>query len=419
MIATAASATPITVKITPDGMKVIHKRTTTNEIVALDLFLRSGSAWEKPGEEGLSNLTMSVLPEGTKSRDAEEIAALIEGTGGALSAGSSEDMSEVYAVVTKENVDLGFDLLHDVVTQPVFPEVEIKKDREAILASLRSRKDQIFTVANDLLSEYLYGAKHPYGRPVSGREETVQKFQRKDLIRWHQEHFSPDRMTLVVVGDVPFDTVWKAATKSWGVKKISPQVGPDYPPIPGRRGPEWIQEIRPFEQSYVMVGYPAPTVNDKDYPALKILNAILGGGMSSRLFQTLRETQGLAYETDSFYPSKGQVSAFVAYIGLDRKNVEKTQEQMFAILQSVVEKGVTPIEVLNAKKYLRGQYLLDHQTMKKQAWYLGWWELLGKGYAHDTVYLKELSRVTPKDVQAAAKRCFSQPPLGVRVVNRP
>jgi zinc protease len=164
-----------------------------------------------------------------------------------------------------------------------------------------------------------------------------------------------------------------------------------------------------------MLAYPAPGASDRDYAALKVLNAHLGAGMSSPLFQSVREEGGLAYEVSSFYPSRRLASALVVYAGTDPANVDQAHKKVLRTVQDLLEKPPSGEALDDAKRYIRGHYMMDHQTNGKLAWYLGWWEVLGRGHGHDAAYLKEIDAVTAEDVRRSAERLFAQPPVTVKI----
>ncbi len=401
----------------PNGLKLLYKYTPNNAVVAIDLFVSKGSAAEDSNFSGITNFVQTLLSKGTTHRSAEQIAKEIETVGGILSSSSAEDYAESYAVVTQNHFVLGMELLADICLFPDFPEQEISKEREAILAAIKSREEDILTVTEIIFNQNFYG-RHPYARPSFGIKETVKNIQRKDLVEWHQKLYQPQQIILVVVGNIPFNRVKKITEKCFGGLKQSKPAGFIQPgDLSLRTLPTVVSEKRKFEQACLMIGYQVPPVTHPDYLALKLLNTLLGRGMSSLLFQELREKNGLGYEVASFYPSRLGPSKFVIYIGLDRKNLNFAKEKILTLIGNLTKEIVSQGDRIEAaKNYLRGDYLLDHQTNKRQAWYLGWWEILGMGWQYDQIYPEKIKTVAAFDLVKVLRKYFRQNYLQVEVV---
>lgn len=408
-----SSAETVTNKyIFPNGLTLIHKENKSNQIVALNLFLKSGRIYEPDEKAGLSSFLQTLLPKGTKKYNAEEIAEIIESIGAQFGTDASEDYSEIYAVSTVKHFFTIFDLVYEIYTEPVFPEKEIEKERQATLARIKAREEDIFTVTYNYFNEHLYN-KHPYALPVIGTEETVKKFTREDLVNQHQKFYTPERTILVIVGNLSWEKVKKMVEETFG----------KLPPGPGRQGEKFSESSFPevvlqqpvekiyqkkFKQAYLMLGYPTPEVSHPDYPTLKVINTILGGGMRGRLFQELRDKYSLAYEISSFYPTRKLTSRFVIYLGLDENRITEAKEKIIEQLKRLKDEPVEEKELNEVKTFLKGNYLIEHSKNKQQSWYLGWWELLGKGYAYDEKYPEELSKITAEQIQTLSRKYFTE-----------
>lgn len=397
-----------------NGLKVLYSEVKDNPLVTAQLFLQGGSINEKPAEAGLASFTQSLLFQGTKTRAAEQLAQEVEDIGGNLSSDSEHDYSSLGISLMDTNFDKAMEILADVAFNPSFPEDEIEKERENTLAGILSRKDQIFSAASDLFGKTFYG-DHPYSWPDSGKAETVAKFKRADLVRWHSDHYSANNMLLVIAGNVPQDAA-RAAAEKYFSKAPAGKASPSFPAAkaPGRK--EVSEKSKKFRQAFYMIGYPAPNLKDRDFASLKVLNALLGGRMSGRLFIELREKLSLAYEVSSFYPSRRELSRFVVYLGLEARNLPVARERIQEILAEIKENGVPQQELDETKRYIRGVYLLDHQTIGRQAWYLGFWETVGRGYTYDARYLDELNAVTTEDIQRVARKYFTDQNVQIEIV---
>ena len=182
---------------------------------------------------------------------------------------------------------------------------------------------------------------------------------------------------------------------------------PSRPPRPRRETKITLK--RKFKQTYLLFGFEAPGLSDPLYPKIKVLDALLGGGMSARLFQEIREKHGLAYEVGSFYPTRVLGSGFVIHMGLQASKAKQAEQCVRDLLKDIATHTPSSEEVKEAKQYIRGTYFMDHQTNSRKAFYAGWWEILGKGGTYDARYPEEIAAVTPDDVRTAAQEIFSKP----------
>jgi predicted Zn-dependent peptidase len=398
----------------PNGLKVIHHEITTNPLVTVQLFARAGAIHEQESEAGLSGFTQSLLAQGTATRDADRLARDIEDIGGSLSSDCEHDYCTLGISLMDSFFPKAMELLADIAFHPSFPEREIEKERMNTLASIKSRHDQIFYVANDTFSAVFYG-DHPYSWPDIGKAQTVASFTRADCLRWHTTYYTADNMLLVIAGNIPLK---RAKTYAEQYFSSCPR-GSRPAGAPTASKPQQKSVTIPttkFKQAYLMVGFPAPDIKSTDFPVLKVVNSLLGSRMSGRLFTELREKQSLGYEVNSFYPSRITLSRFVIYLGLEKKNLAKAKDGIIRILDDLKNVPVSAKELEETKNFIRGIYLLDHQTIGRQAWNMGFWEIVGRGYEYDAAYLDELMAVTAEDVQKATRACFTDTYVQVEVI---
>lgn len=413
----ASAAGAVAVRDYPNGLKWIHCPVTHNRIMAVQLFIPGGLLDEPTDKAGLTALTTAAMLKGTATRSALRLAQDMEGLGAAFGVDAQPDYLSLGGQVTLDNWAAAFDLFEDVLLRPSFPPAEVEKEREALLNAIRTRHEQIFVVADERLRRELFGA-HPYARAEEGEELSVRALTRDDLVAWHRARFRPGGAVLVTAGPVPPATLARRVARlveRWPGGGEAATAGALVAPLPSSKT---AVETPEFEQSYLMVGFPAPAVNDRRYPVMKLLNALLGGGMSSPLFREVREEGTLAYEVSSFYPSRRWGGAFVVYAGMDPKNLSLAEEKVRGVLRSFIETPPSAQDLIDAKNYIRGHYLMDHQTNARLAWYLGWWELLGMGHAYDFQYPRDVAGVSADEVHALARELLSGPSVTVRVESR-
>jgi predicted Zn-dependent peptidase len=394
-----------------NGLTVIVRENPSAPVVAMTTMVRVGSCHETAATSGVTALLGRVLLKGTRHRSALELARAAEDAGGSLDATVDQEYAEVRARGLARHWPALLGLLHEVTTAPTLDPEEVERERAALLDQIRSLEDQPGQVATRLLARALFGG-HPYALPTVGTVESVASLRPADLARHLAAHARPERIVLAVSGDVPAAAVVAAVGESFG--QLAPGAGdPPLPPLPARPAVARIAEPRPTEQAHVQVGWLAPPVAHPDYGPLRVLDTLLGGGMSSRLFTALREREGLAYAVGSYYPSRRLGSRLVAHIGTAAANAARAEQGILAEAARLREEPVEADELDRAKAQLTGGFDLDLRTNARQALYLGLFELLGVGHGFVTRYRPLVEAVTSADVQRAAGRYLVDPAVAV------
>lgn len=401
-----------------NGLTVLYHCTPQDPIAAGHLFFPTGSAYEAEEKWGTSSLLWSLFSKGTKQKTSRKFAEEIESIGSYVSAGSTLDYTEVSFHSTSDKMREAMLLMQEALLQPAFLDEHIEKERAAIKAQLRAKLENPFSMAHERLAGSLFPGD-PYGRPSGGTDETISRLAKSDLESWHQHVVSPQGAVFSLASDLTFDAIVPMLEDIFGAKAwpLSPQKPvAKLPAVPHISDLKIHSSETTFEQACLMVGFQAPEVASDDYTALKIMNSILGGGMSTRLFQSLREKQGLAYDVSSFYPTKKRKSLFVIQMGLQPDKIEQAKKGIWAEINLLKSDLIPKEELLRTEQQIRGSFVLDHQTNSQRTHYRGWWEILGLGHDFDQKYLKRVSTVTSKDVLEAAQRLFSAPSITVEAV---
>lgn len=390
-----------------NGIVVLLKE-NPGDIVAIKLIINAGQ-WSEGEDKGTRNFLQQVLLKGTAKRSAEELALETESLGIQLSASAAEDYADITAVATKERFFEALEILNDVAANPAFPLSEVEKERRLILAAIEAREDNPFNAGHDLFLSTLYGSSS-YGTSVLGEGEIVAKLPLERLRAFYTEQYVPSNMVLAIVGGVKKDTALREVRKTFGT--LAGEKAQASTTRESVKKGEKARKTKELAQAVVLVGYPAPEITSEDYPALKLANAVLGDGMSSRLFQELRDKQGLAYAVGSFYPSRKGESYIAAYIGTAPENADVVVELLTLEFENL-KKGVPLDEVSKAKKKLVGNFKLSHESNAEQAFYLAWYETLGLGYEFDSEYPQLIEKVTPEDIARVAEKYFNDPVVAV------
>jgi len=423
-------------KTLANGIVAIAIHNPSTDIMAARLFFRAGSRYDTI--PGTGHLMATVMTKGTSTKSSLEIAEQVESIGAGLGTESTTD----YFLVSLKTISADFtemlELTGEIVRDPSFPEREVELEQRLTLQSIRSQREQPFSIAFAELRSAMY-ADHPYALSTFGTEESVATLTRQDLQDYHRTHLRPDNLVVTLVGCLdPVQAIaqFEASFGDWQNPE-TPVLRPTMPTVTPR--PHRVGFAQDTQQSIIMLGYLAPSVLSPvlpettkitttktttelnpiaaplahDYAALKLLNTYLGNGLSSRLFVELREKRGLAYDVSAFYPTRVDTSQFVAYIGTAPQNTETALDGLKFEVDRLMEHRLEEEELETAKSKLLGQYALGKQTNAQIAQVLGWYEAIGLGTDFDAVFPALIEAVTADSARETARRYFRDPYVSV------
>ena len=391
----------------PNGLTFLVKESHVSDIVAIEAFLRIPASMEEKGNAGIRELVQEMLLKGTETRTGDMIAQQLESVGGKISASVGLDYVEAYVVVTSEDFDLAIDLLADTLRHPKFDPTQFEKQRDRLLNYLASIGDDPFQENYLLFRDLLYG-DHPYARSAFGLPASIQRLSREQVIEFHRRYYVPNNLVVAICGNVSPSQAKARIERhfaDWPARKVTPLPEPTFASLTESQ----VKMLeRPLQSACLMLGFAAPKVDDPDYPALQVANAILSGGMSSRLVQEIRDRRGLAYDVSSYYPTLAHTSHLVTYIRTNPASLETVKEEIVIQLRRLQYESVPDKELQRSKRFLIGNYALSHQRAKEQAYYLGWYEILEVGFEFDREYPEKIAAVSAEDVARAARKYFSK-----------
>ena len=409
----AAAAQPpgITRHLLPNGMTVIVRENPAAPVVTASLQVRAGSRFETPETAGITNFLLRTMIRGTSRRSATELAEAAEEIGGSLDASGEVESAEIRGEALARQWEGLLGLIAEVALEPSFPGEEIERERRLILSQIKTRAETPFTLSLDALLRELYGS-HPSAWPGLGLPSAVGRFARGELVAHYRAVFQAERVVLAVSGQVSHARVVRTSERLFAKlpRSGAGEVGAAAPatPVGARRVLE-----RPAQQAQVLVGYLGPGLSDPAYPAVRVLGAVLGGGMAGRLFVELREKRGLAYALGVLIPFRTGPSFFVTHLGTAPENSAAAEAGLLAELERIRQASVGREELARAKAYLLGNFALDRRTNARQAWYLAFFEVIGAGWDFPERYAQALDAVTAADVEAAARRFLIHPTIVV------
>jgi zinc protease len=391
-------------EVLPNGMVLLASERGAVPIVTVSMLIEAGAYLEPADKAGLASLTADLLTHGTRSRTATEIKEAIEFVGGSLAAGANNGVTSVSLSVLKKDLDLGLDLLADILLRPTFAPEEIQRKTAEVLAAIQRKQEDPGEVAAEAFAAAVFG-RHAYGRPVEGHAATVRAITREDIVRFHETYYRPNRAIVSVVGDVnPADFRQRLLSRLGAWQPGGPEVkGP--PDATGIAKTVVTTIQRDVTQANIFLGHLGITRDNPDFYAVQVMNYILGGGgLTSRLVAKVREEKGWAYDVGSGFMADKYTGSFGVSLQTRNETAAEAVEAVLAEMRRIREQPVSAGELSDAKAYLTGSFPLRIDTNGKIARLLVNIEYFGLGLDYPERYPEYINRVTAQDVQRVAQK---------------
>jgi zinc protease len=390
-----------------NGLKVLLVENPSLPTVSITASVLAGARYDPESKAGLAIMVSRLLDEGTEDRTSLEIADAIESVGGAIETDGSFERIIATAGVLNKDVDLGLELLSDLLIRPAFPQDFVEKEIERTLAEIASAKDRPQVVAGWAFNELVY-QDHPLHRPSHGYPQTVETLTRADLLQFHRQYFVPNNVILSIVGDFKVDELLPKIEKAFGHWENRPVVFPTYPPPLKQVGKRVRFITMPAQQLNIYLGHLGVARTNPDYYALQVLDTILGGGagFTARIPQRLRDELGLAYTTfASITMTAGlDTGRFIAYIGTSPENMKLAMDELLNEIRRIIAEPVTDQELQDAQDYLTGSFVFAFESSPQIARFLVHAEVYGLGFDYIDKYPRYIRAVTVDDISRVAKK---------------
>ena len=387
------------------GLRVVTEQLPGLRSVAAGFWVGTGSRDEDDRIAGASHFLEHLLFKGTDDRNAAQIAEAVESVGGDMNAFTGQETTAFYVRVPDQCLPLALEILSEIVWSPAIRLDEFESERQVILEEIRMRDDAPDDLVHDVFARALFPA-HPLGREVAGSQDTIGAMARDDVASYHGAHYVPGNVVVAVAGNLDHDDVVEL------VEKFLPAGDASRPerPTRGEIGPSQRVAVveRPLEQAHMVLGMRSLPRDDPDRFALGVLDQVLGGGMSSRLFQEVRERRGLAYSVFSYRSAFDETGAFAVYAGTAPEHVEEVLDLVHAELDRLVrDGGVTDRELVSAKGHLTGSLALSLESSASRMHRIGRHELsMGTVPTLDAV-VADVEAVTAADVGRVIERILA------------
>ncbi|OGQ06222.1 MAG: zinc protease [Deltaproteobacteria bacterium RBG_19FT_COMBO_58_16] len=384
------------------GINVITEEMPDVESATIGVWVNTGSRNESPEVSGISHFIEHLLFKGTLKRTSLDISREIESVGGVLNAFTSREYTCFYAKVLSNDLPLAIDLLSDIFMNSKFDKSELDRERMVVFQEIKMVEDTPDDLVHDLFAANFWQS-HPLGRSILGTRKSVGELTRAQITKYFSEHYASNKVLITAAGKLKHRTVVRALNKTFGHVKSRPPKEDAGMPVstPGLK-----LYKKSLEQTHLCLGMPCPEQPSPDRYKTYLLNTILGGGMSSRLFQQIREKRGLAYSVYSYLNLCRDTGSLVAYAGTSKESFGEVVALMLKEFEKFRKKGVTPTELDNAKEQLKGGMLLGLETSDNRMSKLARDEIYFNHFVPVKDIVKCIDRVTVEDIRAMAETLF-------------
>jgi predicted Zn-dependent peptidase len=392
------------------GLRVVTEHVPSVHSASVGVWVGVGSRDEGASVAGAAHFLEHLLFKSTPRRTAVDIAQAVDAVGGELNAFTAKEHTCYYAHMLDTDLELAVDLVADVVLRGLCAPDDVELERDVVLEEIAMRDDDPEDALGDVFLSALFG-EHPIGRPVIGSAESVSAMTRNQLHSFHMRRYTPERMVVAVAGNVDHDEVVSLVQNYFGSRLVRGRV-----PVPPRKGsgrvagaPALTLVNRDAEQAHMSLGVRAPGRHWQHRWALSVLNTALGGGLSSRLFQEIRESRGLAYTVYSTVDTFADSSALSVYAACLPERFPQVVDVTTAVLEAVARDGITESECRIAKGSLRGGLVLGLEDSGSRMNRIGRSELNYGEHRSIAQTLSKIDSVTLDEVNAVARRLLTRP----------
>jgi predicted Zn-dependent peptidase len=393
-----------------NGLVVITEAMPHLRSVSIGVWVRGGSRFEKKDTPGISHFIEHLLFKGTQSRSAEDIAEAIDSVGGQLDAFTDKEFVGFYAKVVDEHMPLALELLSDIVLNPTFPPEEMERERNVIFEEINMLEDSPQDLIHDLFMKSFWKG-HPLGSPISGSKESVARITREEVLRHFRKSYTAGNMVISVAGNVRHREVRRLVARHFA--GLEPGDRPDPGPPPCVHPTRVVRQKPNLEQTHICLGSPCPSVNSADRYTVHILNHVLGGGISSRLFQNIREKRGLVYSIYSSPNLYRDGGTLLVYAGAAPQQALSVVGLIVEELKRLREQLISAEELRRAKENIKGSLMLSLESSSSRMTHLAQQEIYFDRFYTLEEILDGYSRVRARDVRRLANEIFDSSSLAL------
>lgn len=397
-------------KVLENGLKLVMEKIPHVRSVSCGVWIETGSRDETEEYTGISHFIEHMLFKGTVHRTAREIAEVLEGVGGQLDAFTGRETTCYEVKVLDQHLPLGIEVLADILLNSVFDPAEIEKEKKVVMEEIKMYEDAPDELVHDLFLRALWW-DHPLGRSVLGSREVIESLTREKIMAYFYQNYLPGKTIIAVAGNISFQEVKDSVSRYFGGWQNFPTVviAPNTP----SQEPVIVTEERKLNQMYFCLGTYGLDSADNDRYALYILDTILGGGVSSRLFQEIREKRALVYDIYSYHASYRNAGLFSVYAGASIHNLFPVINLIRQQFDELKEKGISDQELHNTKEQLKGNLMLSLESTTSRMGRMARLELyFGRLFTLDET-IASVDAVRKEDILRLARKIFKKDKLTI------
>ncbi|MGA2436080.1 MAG: pitrilysin family protein [Bryobacteraceae bacterium] len=399
--------------ILDNGVHVITETMPHVRSVSAGIWIATGSRRETPEQNGICHFIEHMLFQGTQTRSAEEIARSADSVGGNLDAFTAKEMVSFNTKVLDEHLPRAFDVLADIVLNPAFRPEDIEKEKGVILEELKMDADNPEYLVQNIFSADFW-KDHPLGKPILGTKENVRRFNRGHAASYYAGNYVPSNMIVTAAGNVTHEELVELVRVRFeGLPKRAPA---EAGPAPATHARIAIRNKKSLEQVHLCLGVPSYPLSHEARFASYTLNTILGGGMSSRLFQNIRERQGLAYAVFSDLNPYRDTGCLSVYAGTSLASARKVVDSILGEFRKLKQEPVEDSELRRAKDYMKGSLMLSLESTSSRMAHLARQQMYFGRFSTVDESIENIERVTAADVQRIAQLFFDPRQIGLTVL---
>lgn len=380
--------------VLPNGIRIVSETIPYVKSVTMGVWIGTGSRFEKDNNHGVSHFIEHLMFKGTEKRSAKDIAEMVDAVGGQLNAFTAKECTCYYLKVLDSHAALAMDILSDMLIASKFAQEDIERERQVVMEEVHMYEDSPDELVHDLHLDTVWPA-HPLGRNILGTTDSIESFNRQSVIKYYREFYTPDNMVIAAAGNITHDALVELATRYFsehmGLKRKTNITAPTFTPA---------RTIinKDSEQVHICLGTPSVPLEDPLVYPTYIFSNILGGGISSRLFQTIREDRGLAYSIYSYQNTYKDTGLLTIYAGTRPGNVKQVLELILENLREFKVKGISKEELQKAKDQIKGSLLLGLESSSSRMSRIGKMEITLEKYVTLDEVVSKIDNVSLADV---------------------
>ncbi|MFC5773776.1 M16 family metallopeptidase [Ectobacillus antri] len=392
----------ITKQTCKNGVRIVFEQIPTVRSVAIGVWIHTGSRHENASNNGISHFLEHMFFKGTKTRSAREIAESFDSIGGQVNAFTSKEYTCYYAKVLDEHAEYALEVLADMFFNSTFVDEELTKEKNVVYEEIKMYEDTPDDIVHDMLTKAVYET-HPLGYPILGTESTLATFTGDTLRQYMQERYTPENVVISIAGNVS-EAFMKTAEQYFGSYEGKTKREQVHNPVFHTNK---VARKKETEQAHLCLGYKGLPVGDDKVYSLIVLNNILGGSMSSRLFQEVREQRGLAYSVFSYHSSYEDTGMMTIYAGTGSQQLDTLYETIQQALAQLKQEGITEKELANSKEQLKGSLMLSLESTNSRMSRNGKNEMLLGIHRSLDEMIESINKVSKDEVDALIHQTFT------------